>query len=70
MAHTPTDISLVYLYLPPFFLDLLAGVVLAWAIGRLLNRTGLSRFVWHPPLAFLALTVLMTSLVGLLVLPP
>jgi Protein of unknown function (DUF1656) len=46
------------------------GLLLAWLVVRILNRTGLSRFFWHPPLAFLALVILMSSLVGILVLPP
>jgi hypothetical protein len=46
------------------------GLLLAWLVAHVLNRTGLSRFFWHPPLAFLGLVVLMSSLVGILVLPP
>jgi hypothetical protein len=30
----------------------------------------MSRFFWHPGLAFVALWVLMTSLIGLTVIPP
>ena len=70
MLRTPTDISLGSVYLPPFFIDVVAGVILAYVVAHILNRTGLSRFFWHPPLAFLALVVLMSSLFGLLILPP
>ena len=70
MFRIPTDVSLGFVYLPPFFLDVVAGVVLAYVVAQILNRTGLSRFFWHPPLAFLALVVLMGSLFGILVLPP
>jgi hypothetical protein len=35
-----------------------------------LNVTGLSRFFWHPGLAFLAFWVLLTSLIGLTFIPP
>ena len=39
-------------------------------VATLLNRTGLSRFFWHPPLAFLSLAVLMSSLVALFLVYP
>ena len=70
MFQTPSEISLGFLYLPPFFIDAVAGVILAYVVAHILNRTGLSRFFWHPPLAFLALVVLMGSLFGIFVLPP
>ena len=70
MFRVPAEISLGFLYIPPFFVDAVAGVILAYVVARVLNRTGLSRYFWHPPLAFLALVVLMGSLFGILVLPP
>lgn len=70
MFRTPTDISLGFVYVPPLFVDFVAGLILAYVVVHVLNRTGLSRFFWHPPLAFLALVVLMGSLFGILVLPP
>jgi hypothetical protein len=70
MFRTPTDISLGFVYVPPLFVDFVAGLILAYVVAHVLNRTGLSRFFWHPPLAFLALVVLMGSLFGILVLPP
>ena len=66
----PSAVSLGFFFVPPIFIDMLAGVLLAWLIAHLLNRTGLSRYFWHPPLAFLGLVILMSSLFGILVLPP
>jgi Protein of unknown function (DUF1656) len=66
----PAAVSLGFVFVPPIFIDIAVGLVLAWLVGRILNRTGLSRFFWHTPLAFLGLVVLMSSLVGILVLPP
>jgi hypothetical protein len=63
-------VSLGFLFIPPIFIDMAVGLLLAWLVARILNRTGLSRFFWHPPLAFLGLVVLMSSLVGILVMPP
>ena len=44
--------------------------ILAALLTRYLNRSGLSRYFWYPPLAFLAFLTLCTSLVGLLLLAP
>jgi hypothetical protein len=66
----PAAVSLGFFFVPPIFVEMAVGLLLAWLVARILNRTGLSRFFWHPPLAFLALVVLMSSLVGILVLPP
>lgn len=66
----PAAVSLGFFFVPPIFLDMAAGLLLAYGIARALNRSGLSRFFWHPPLAFLGLMVLMSSLFGILVLPP
>lgn len=66
----PAAVSLGFVFVPPIFIDMLAGVLLGWLVAHILNRTGLSRYFWHPPLAFLGLVVLMSSLFGVLVLPP
>ncbi|MHC4934524.1 MAG: DUF1656 domain-containing protein, partial [Planctomycetota bacterium] len=66
----PSEISLGWIYLPPVLAVVCLGVVAAWVAARILNRTGLSRFFWHPPLAMLALAALMSALVGLFVLSP
>jgi hypothetical protein len=66
----PSAVSLGFFFVPPIFVDIVVGLLLAWLFARILNRTGLSRFFWHPPLAFLGLVILMSSLFGVLVLPP
>jgi hypothetical protein len=45
------------------------GFLGAWLIIAILERTGLSRYVWHLPLFFLALAVLLTSMIGMLFQP-
>jgi hypothetical protein len=69
-ALVPSEISLGWLYLPPVLFVIGLGVIAAWVVTRILNRTGLSRYFWHPPLAMLALVALMSALVGLFVLAP
>jgi len=45
------------------------GFLAAWLIIAVMERTGFSRYVWHLPLFFLALAVLLTSVIGMLFQP-
>jgi hypothetical protein len=45
------------------------GFVAAWFVAAILERTGLSRYVWHLPLFFLALVVLFSALIGTVFFP-
>jgi hypothetical protein len=69
-GRTPSEVSLVWVYFPPFLLAVVLGYLCAFCITRLLNGTGWSRFFWHPGLAFVAFWVLSTSIIGLGFLPP
>ena len=66
----PSEIHAHWAYVPPAVVVALLGFAAAWFVTRVLNKTGWSRFFWHPPLAFLGLWVLASSLVGLFVLRP
>jgi len=66
----PSEVQILGMYFPPLFVSIMAGLVCAIIIGKLLNLTGLSRFFWHPPLANAALWLLATALIGLLVIAP
>jgi uncharacterized membrane protein YeaQ/YmgE (transglycosylase-associated protein family) len=66
----PSEVTLGGVYLPPLVLTIALGLVGAWVAAKILNRTGLSRFFWQPPLAFAALWVLATGLIGLLAIAP
>ncbi|MDH3717520.1 MAG: DUF1656 domain-containing protein [Planctomycetota bacterium] len=68
--QVPSEVSFQWIYFPPFFFTILFGFVGTLVIARLLNWTGWSQFFWHPGLAFVALWVLATSLIGLFVIPP
>ncbi|HEY5743289.1 MAG TPA: DUF1656 domain-containing protein [Terrimicrobiaceae bacterium] len=45
------------------------GFLAAWLVMAILESTGLSRYVWHLPLFFVALLVLFSSLIGVLFFP-
>jgi len=42
---------------------------MAWLLMAILERTDLSRHIWHLPLFFLALVVLFTSIIGFILFP-
>jgi hypothetical protein len=65
----------VQLNRPEFrFLDLLfpwiaaiglSGFLVAWLVVAVMERMGLSRYVWHLPLFFVALVILFGSIIGM-----
>ena len=69
-ASAPSEVQILGMYFPPLFVAIVAGLVCAMVVAQLLNLTGLSRFFWHPPLAFAALWLLAAALTGLFVITP
>ena len=69
-SGVPSEVQILGVYFPPLFVAILAGLLCAMAITRLLNQTGLSRFFWHPPLANAALWLLATALIGFFIITP
>jgi hypothetical protein len=63
------EIGLFGLLVPWIFVAGILGFFIAWLIITVMEQTGLSRRVWHLPLFFLALMVLITGLIGLLFSP-
>jgi Protein of unknown function (DUF1656) len=45
------------------------GFLLSWLVVAILEYTGLSRYVWHLPLFFVALVVLFASVLGIVFRP-
>ena len=66
----PAEISLSWVYLPPFLMTVLLGYLATYGVTRMLNATRLSKYFWRPEIAFLAFWVMLTSLIGLFFLPP
>ena len=63
------EFRILGLYVPWIFVVSVAGFLAAWLLMSILERTGLSRHIWHLPLFFLALVVLFTSIFGFLFFP-
>jgi hypothetical protein len=57
------------LLIPWIFAVSLFGFLAAWLVVAILERTGLTRHIWHLPLFFLALAVLLTSIIGFVCFP-
>ena len=68
-TNIPMEISIGGIYFPPIMFAILLGVLLASIIAKLLNRFNLTRFIWHPPLFFLALAVVCTRVVSIFFIP-
>jgi hypothetical protein len=47
----------------------LLGFLAAWLVVSIMEYTGLARYVWHFPLFFVALVVLLGSVIGMLLFP-
>jgi hypothetical protein len=65
----PSEFVLGGVYFSPLLIASILGVAIAWVITRLMNRFDLARFVWWPPLFFLALCVICIGLVGVFLIP-
>jgi hypothetical protein len=57
------------LLIPWVFVISIFGFLAAWLVMAILERTGLSRHIWHLPLFFLALAVLLSSIIGFVCFP-
>jgi len=63
------ELKLSELLVPWIVIIGLLGFLAAWLVAAVMERTGLSRHVWHLPLFFLGLVILFSSVFGLLLLP-
>lgn len=66
MFPVPSEFAIAEVYFPPLLVAAFAGVVAAVATANWLNRRRLSRYLASPSLAFLAITVIYTVVIGTL----
>ncbi len=69
MSYIPHEFAIGGVYFPPLFIAGILGVVAAWVTVMLLNRYRLSRFLYNPPLIFVALAIIYTGLIGTFLIP-
>jgi hypothetical protein len=67
-AHRP-EFRIFDLLIPWIFVVSVMGFLAAWVVVAILERTGLSRHIWHLPVFFLALAVLLSSIIGFVCFP-
>lgn len=65
----PIEISVLGVFMPPLLPATILGALVAVAVVRLLTHYNWIRFVWHPPLFFLAMVTIWTVLIGIFVIP-
>jgi hypothetical protein len=57
------------LLVPWIMIVVALGLLIAWLVVAIMELTSLSRYIWHLPFFFLALTVLFSSLIGMVAFP-
>jgi len=60
----PHEFSIGGIYMPPLLIVTLLGTIAAVATARQLNRYRLSKYLFYPPLVFVAMIVIYTVLIG------
>jgi hypothetical protein len=69
MYFIPKEFVIGGVYFPPLLIAGILGVLATALTATLLKRYRLSRFLYNPPLVFLALAVIYTGLIGTFIIP-
>ena len=64
MSQIPHEFAIGGVLMPPLLVASLLGAIAAVVTARLLNSYRLSKYLFYPPLVFLALMVIYTVLIG------
>jgi hypothetical protein len=67
--YIPIEFAIGGVYFPPLLIAGFLGVLAAALTAMLLNRYRLSRFIYNPPLIYIALSVIYTGLIGTFLIP-
>ena len=69
MQLIPHELHVGGVYFPPMLLNAALGLVAATVTARLSNRFRVSRYLYHPSLVLIALTVIYTGLFSIFLIP-
>jgi hypothetical protein len=69
MNQIPHELAIGGIFLPPLLVAGLFGTIATAITIRLLDRCRLAKYFFYPPLIFLALAVVYTSLIGTVLIP-
>jgi hypothetical protein len=64
MSQIPYEIAIGEVLMPPLLVAGSLAVIATIVTAQLLNRYRLSRYLFHPPLVFVALAVIYTVIIG------
>lgn len=64
IIDVPMEFTISGVYFPPLLIVAFFGFFAALITTKLLNRYRLSRYLFYPPLAFLAIAVIYTLIFG------
>jgi len=64
MQNIPSEFAIGGVFMPPLLVAALLGTLAAVVTARLLNRYRLSKYFFYPPLAFFALMIIYTVVIG------
>ena len=64
IAKVPIELNLAGVYMPPILFTVLIGFSLAGVVAHFLNYFNLARYFYFPPIAFIAMGIIFTILVG------
>jgi hypothetical protein len=65
----PHEFAIGEVYMPPLLVAAFLGLIAAMLTARLLNRYRLTRYFFYPPLVFLALVAIYTTIIGTFIIP-
>ena len=69
MKPIPHEFAIGEVYMPPLLVAAFLGLIAAMLTARLLNRYRLTRYFFYPPLVFLALVAIYTTIIGTFIVP-
>lgn len=66
--RTPHEFAIGGVYMPPILIAAILGVLATVITARILNRYGLSKYFFYPPLVSMSLVIIYTLLIGIIVI--
>ena len=69
MNHLPHEFMIGGVFMPPIFIAAILAIVVTHFVAKLLNRLGLAKYFFYPPLVYVALVVIFTVAIGSFIIP-
>jgi len=69
MNQFPREFAIGDVYFPPLLIAAILGTIAALLTVLVLDRYRLSRFLYYPPIMFVALMIIYSGLIGTFLIP-